>query len=257
MFKFFYFMIVFFVLTVAAEAIAQPMDPAKVSKTQTQPVTSPWVDSKKYCKVNIGVDMPLQAGIEGECHIWNPYYVKAAVGFAPEILMQLQHEFLPSGASQDIDLYRSYMLRMMRDSFVFDGRFGWSAKLLEGPYMEMGWRGMLGGHSIMLKAHELQTLFAYSKLPVHEAKEASSKQVLYPSELMFHHGPIFYVGYSVSLTPLFFFNLEFNVYKPLWSLVSVSHTDEGLPPKKQSSWFHHTIDGIWMISVGVWTGFLF
>lgn len=221
-------------------------------------VTSESIDSRPCCKVIIGVDIPSYVGIQGQYHLLDRYYVKMSMGFAPEILIQFQHDFMPSGFSNEKDSYRSHIMRMMNDSIILDGRFGWSPNLQEGPYVELGWRMMAWGHSINLQTDDLQKFFSYS---VNKTKNNTLDfaKAIYPTEIVFNYGPILYVGYSTILSHQFFFNMEFNIYKPIFSLINVSEiVSNQVPPKKIVHRVHHTIrSSMWMMSVGLWLGFLF
>ncbi len=216
-------------------------------------------DSQPCCKINIGVDIPSYVGVQGQYYLLDRYYMKMSIGFAAETLIQFQHNFVPSGFSSENNSYRSYIMRMMNDSIALDGRFGWSTNLYDGPYIELGWRVMAWGHSVNLEASELQKLFNYSAKVKVVDNNLSLMKTVYPTDMVFNYGPIFHIGYSTTLPNQFFFNMEFNIYKPIFGLININKiTDSQLPPKRTVDRVHHAIrNSVWMVSVGLWLGFLF
>ncbi len=203
-----------------------------------------------YYKINGGAEFPFQLGIQGQYHLpsVDHWYLKTGVGFALSIFMESRENLLNQigfRASQ----YDRILAQLMAHSVVFDARLGYSSDLYEGPYIEFGYRLMVLGNEIPITRLDIERVFNHSVIFNPTAQQFSSD--------MLNHGPTVHLGYSFALMDYFFVNMELGVYKPLFGFVEF-YLRQSQNRNTQSETINHIIGShFWIVSLGLWMGFLF
>ena len=205
-------------------------------------------------KINVGVDIPLQVGVQGQYYLLDSYYVKTNIGFVTETMMTFQNKLDLFHSTEDKDLYKRDIIDMMSDSVLWDARLGWSSNLYDGLFLELAWRVMAWGATRSLSANKLKKYFKHSLTEITSQSEAVSASNKHFAELLLSHGPALHIGYSTILVSPFFLNIEFNVYKPIFSQVRIS--SEAIQ-KSAKTMYHALRENVWLMSAGLWISFLF
>ena len=139
------------------------------------------------------------------------------------------------------------LLSALANSVVFDARMGWAMSIYEGPYVELGYSFMLWGRGEVTGREINNTINSNSDL-----SDDSNYQVN-----IRNHGPALHIGYRFILIDKLTLNMDFGVYKPLFSTTALNYGDVSVPSGDSEAINDLLIRQIWFLSLGVWFGLVF
>ena len=196
-------------------------------------------------EISIGGDIPFYTGAQARYNWSTQYYTKLGAGFAIELFMDINEKLLVDqfGFSKDTKLLTSALI----NSVVFDLRMGWAKSIYEGPYLELGYNLMLWGTGEVTGQQINSSIGSASEL---------SNSNLYTVDIL-NHGPTFHLGYRFILVDKLTLNMDFGVYKPLFSRTELNYGDIAVPAGESKKVDSLLVSNIWFLSMGIWFGLSF
>ena len=196
-------------------------------------------------EISIGGDVPFYTGLQVRYNWSTQYYTKVGAGFALELFMETHQRFLNEfGFSKHTRLLTSALI----NSVNFDLRLGWSMSIYEGPYIELGYNLMLWGKG-EVQGEELNSAIR----PKNNLSDSSKYQID-----ILNHGPSFHIGYRFILIDKLTLNMDFGVYKPLFSKTELHYGSGTSVSAGESERVNELlIRELWFLSLGLWLGLSF
>ena len=196
-------------------------------------------------ELSLGGDVPFHIGMQGRYN-WNTnFYTKAGAGFAMELFMNTHQKLLNSfGFSEHNRLLTSSLV----NSVVFDLRMGWSVNIYEGPYFELGYNLMIWGKG-EVEGRELQRAI--------NPQNNLSGSAVYQVNIL-NHGPAAHVGYRFILIDKLTLNMDFGIYKPVFSETDLSYgSDISVSAGESEQVNELVVRELWFMFFGLWFGLSF
>ena len=202
------------------------------------------IPGKDRYELSLGGDVPFYTGMHLRYNWSTQYYTKLGAGFALELFMENYHKALKEVGMIQHD---RLLVSSFANSVVFDLRLGWSMSIYEGPYVELGYGAMLWGKGEVLGRDLNNSIRSQRDL---------SDDTAYRVEIV-NHGPNFHIGYRFVLIDKLTLNMDFGVYKPLFSKTNLNYGDVGVSAGDSQKVDKIVMRQLWFLSLGVWLGLSF